>query len=390
MAGRPPRLSPVTAPIVATVVAALEARFPPPLAESWDRVGLVCGDPDAEVDRIIFAVDPTLAVAEEAVAAGAQLLVTHHPLLLRGVHSVAATTGKGRVVHRLVSNGCALFAMHTNADAAAGGTNDTLARLLRLQSVGPLVPAIGEPIDKLAVFVPPPQRAAVMAALFAAGAGEIGEYDHCAYWTEGTGQFRPSPRADPFIGSSGEVSQIGESRVEVVLPRRRRAAAVAALRAAHPYEEPAFDVWETVTPTAVGIGRVGTLAHPMTLREFAEAVAEILPTTATGVRVAGDPDRNVSRVAICSGAGDSLLGAARRSGADVYLTADLRHHPADEHLADGGCALVDVSHWASEWPWLAGAAKAVTSDLAAAGYTVEASASSRSTDPWSFRVGGMR
>ncbi len=378
----------MSAATLADCVEALQRRFPPGLAESWDRVGLVCGDPDSPVGRILFAVDPTLSVAEEAVDCDSQLLVTHHPLLLRGVHSVAATTGKGRVVHRLVRGGCGLFTMHTNADAAAGGTNATLAHLLGLTDVQPLVPAAGDPVDKIVVFVPAEYRPAVLAAMFAAGAGEIGEYDHCAYWTQGTGQFRPSPRADPFLGTRGATSEIAESRVEAVLPRRRRAAVVAALRRTHPYEEPAFDLMETVTPAAVGIGRVGTLAEPEPLRRFAQRVAEILPATAGGVRVAGSGGRPVSRVAICSGAGDSLLAAARASSADVYLTADLRHHPAEEHLSEGGCALVDVSHWASEWPWLAGAARNIGADLAAAGFTVETRVSSRCTDPWTFRVGG--
>ena len=378
----------MTTPSLAAVAAALDARFPPGLAESWDRVGLVCGDPESPVAKVLFAVDPTLAVAREAVELGAGLLVTHHPLLLRGVNTVAATTGKGRVVHHLIANGCGLLTMHTNADSAAGGTNDTLARMLGLLDPQPLVPAAGPEIDKLVVFVPEEYRGRVMAALFAAGAGSIGEYDSCAYWTQGTGQFRPLPAADPFLGARGEISEVAETRVEVVLPRSRRAAVLAALRAAHPYEEPAFDVWQTVGESTLGIGRVGTLAEPIGLRAFVERLAAILPDTATGVRAAGDPDQVVRRVAVCSGAGDSLLAAARAVGADVYVTADLRHHPAEEHIAERGCALVDVSHWASEWPWLQGAARDIAADLAAGGFTVETHVSSRSTDPWSFRVGG--
>jgi dinuclear metal center YbgI/SA1388 family protein len=378
----------VTAPTLQDVLAVLGRRFPSALAEDWDRVGLVCGDPQSGVDRIWFAVDPTLAIAEEAVAGGASLLVTHHPLLLRGVHTVAATTGKGRVIHRLITGGCGLFTMHTNADAAAGGTNATLAELLGLQQVRPLMPAAGPPVDKLVVFVPQQHREQVLAALFAAGAGRIGNYDSCAYSTDGTGQFRPLAGADPYLGSTGHVEQVAEARVEVVLPRGRRSAVVAALRAAHPYEEPAFDVVETVTTGRDGIGRVGVLPDPVSLRTFAERVAAILPATATGVRGAGDPDRLVSNVAICSGAGDSLLELVRSTQADVYLTADLRHHPVEEHLAEAGCPVVDVSHWASEWPWLDGAARAIQADLAAGGFTVETHVSRTSTDPWSFLVGG--
>ena len=233
--------SELSAPDLGTVVAALERRFPPSLAESWDRVGLVCGDPAELVRKVLFAVDPTDVVVDEALAIGADLVVTHHPLLLRGVHSVAASGGKGRVVHRLIRGGCALYTMHTNADAAEGGTNATLARLLDLRDVEPLVPADAG-LEKLVVFVPPEHRESVLVALFDAGAGRIGDYDSCGYWVEGTGQFRPSAGADPFIGSAGELSQVGESRVELVFPAARRAPVVAALRRAHPYEEPAFDV----------------------------------------------------------------------------------------------------------------------------------------------------
>lgn len=378
----------MTTPRLADVVQAIDRRFPPSLAEDWDRVGLVCGDPQAPVTTIWFAVDPALAVAEEAVAGGAGLLVTHHPLLLRGVHSVAASTGKGRVLHRLITGGCGLFAMHTNADAAAGGTNATLAALLQLQKVRPMVPAEGPAIDKLVAYVPLSHRDAVLATLFDAGAGRMGDYDSCAYWSDGIGQFRPGPGADPFIGETGVLEHVEESRIEVVLPHDRIRDVVSALLGAHPYEEPAFDLVRTETLSDLGIGRIGELPRPTTLQEFAAAVGRVLPATAAGVRVAGDPDRIIRTVAICSGAGDSLLARARASGADVYLTADLRHHPADEHLAEGGCALIDVSHWASEWPWLQGAAGMIAADLAAAGFTVETHVSSTSTDPWSFLVGG--
>lgn len=369
-------------------MAALDRRFPPGLAEDWDRVGLVVGDPAAPVQMIWFAVDPTDAVAREAVEGGAGLLVTHHPLLLRGVHSVAATTGKGRVIHRLITGGCGLFTMHTNADAAAGGTNATLAELLHLRDVQPLTTGPGPAVDKLVVFVPPTHREALLQALFAAGAGHLGDYDSCAYWTEGTGQFRPQPGAAPYLGEVGRVEHVAESRIELVLPAHRRAAVVQALRSAHPYQEPAYDLWPTVTMATEGIGRIGVLPEPISLRDFGERVAGVLPGTPTGVRVAGDPDRSVRTVAICSGAGDSLLAAVRATPADVYLTADLRHHPADEHLGAAGCALVDVSHWASEWPWLDGAAQALAADLAATGFTVDTHVSRLSTDPWSFRVGG--
>ncbi|QSI48751.1 Nif3-like dinuclear metal center hexameric protein [Thermobispora bispora] len=266
-------------PTLAEVIAEIEAMYDPAWAEDWDAVGLVCGDPDQTVRRILFAVDPVAVVADEAVEWGADLIVAHHPLYLRGTTTVAASTPKGRVVHRLIGNGIALYTAHTNADVAAHGVSDALARAVGL-----------------------------------------------------TGPLRPlQPAADD--------------------PAR-------------------------------GLGRIGTLPEPMTLRRFAARAAAGLPRTAAPLRVAGDPDRGVRTVAVCGGAGDSLLATARAAGVDVYLTADLRHHPASEHMEAGGPALIDAAHWATEWPWLPVAADRLTSALAAKGITVEARVSEAVTDAW--------
>jgi dinuclear metal center YbgI/SA1388 family protein len=264
---------------LAEVVECLEALYDPSWAESWDAVGLVCGDPEQAVRKVLFAVDPVAVVVDEALGWGADLVVTHHPLYLRGTTSVAATTFKGRVVHRLIRGGAALYAAHTNADVADPGVSDALARAIGL-----------------------------------------------------TGDLRPlQPSADD--------------------PRR-------------------------------GLGRIGDLPAPMPLGEFAALAASGLPRTAGPLRVAGDPGRPVRTVAVCGGAGDSLLGTARAAGVDVFLTADLRHHPASEHMEADGPALVDASHWATEWPWLADAARRLTSALAARGITVEARVSDAVTDAW--------
>jgi dinuclear metal center YbgI/SA1388 family protein len=374
------------APSVGQVISVLEQRYDPRLAASWDAIGLVCGDPQAPVRKVLFAIDPVAAVAAEAIEWGADLLVTHHPLFLRAVHGVAATTPKGRVVHGLLTHGCALLVAHTNADAALDGVSDALAAALGLPAGRPLAAEPAEDLDKLVTFVPHADADELLDALAAAGAGAIGAYDRCAFTAQGTGTFRPLSGANPTIGSVGAVESVPETRLEMVLPRHRRAAVVAALRAAHPYEEPAFDVVETASlPGAVGIGRVCDLAEPEPLRTFVERVRRGLPATASGIRVAGDPDRPVRRVAVCGGAGDSLLKAAGAAGADVYLTADLRHHPASEHLEAGGPALVDVAHWASEWPWLERAAAALRAGLSGpdgSGATVEARVSTLVTDPW--------
>lgn len=372
-------------PRLADVIAILEQHYPPATAESWDAVGLVCGDPDADVNRVLFAVDPVTVVADEALAWGADLIVTHHPLFLRPVHGVAATTPKGRLIHRLVSGGVALYTAHTNADAAASGVNDALAEVLGVRETRPLLPHEGAPHDKLIVFVPESDAGQVLDALTAAGAGVIGNYERCAWMTTGTGTFRPGDGANPTIGQVGAVEEVDEYRLEMVLPRDRRAGVVAALYGAHPYEEPAFDLYELAAqPADSGLGRIGVLDRPQTLREFTRRVAATLPATVAGVRAAGDPEATVRTVAVCGGAGDSLLETARRAGADVYVTGDLRHHPVSESIENAGPALVDVAHWAGEWPWLAGAAERLAAELTGRGTTVETRVSVTPTDPWTL------
>ena len=382
-------------PALADVVGVFDRLYPRALAESWDSVGLVCGDPARPVRRVLFAVDPVAVVVDEALEFGADLLVTHHPLYLRGTSTVAADTAKGRVVHRLIEGGCALFNAHTNADHAAPGVSDALGRALGLTDLEPVTALPAEPVDKLNVFVPPADAQRLIDALAAAGAGGIGAYERCAYTTEGAGTFRPLDGASPAIGEVGRIQVVEETRVEMVLPRRLRASVLRALLAAHPYEQPAFDLIETAPlPGSTGAGRIGRLARPMALRDLAAHVASALPATAVGVRAAGDPDRVVERVAVCGGAGDFLLEAVAASGADAYVTADLRHHRAGEALEDaalaGGPALLDATHWATEHPWLAEAAALLVAGLGGVGDTVGMRVSPTCTDPWSIQAPSAR
>jgi len=371
-------------PALADVASLLHEWYPPATADSWDAVGLVYGDPEQSDKKVMFAVDPTPAVAAEAAEWKADLLVVHHPLFLKPVHGFAATTPKGRTLGTLAGAGCALLTAHTNADQAEGGVSEALALALGLTDLEPLVPATGEPVDKLTVYVPSDAAAPVRAALAEAGAGRIGDYDFASFSTQGEGRFRPLDGASPMIGTVGEIETVAEVRIEVILPRHRRRDVVAAMLDAHPYEEPAYDVIELADPGRVttGTGRVGTYPTA-TLAEFAEAVAAVLPQTQHGVRVAGDPERTVKRVAVCGGAGDFLLDRVAASDVDVYLTSDLRHHPAAEFLEKGGPALVDVAHWAAEWTWLPAVAARVGE---AFGNDVDTRVSTLCTDPWTLRI----
>lgn len=370
---------------VADVIAALDEAYPPYLAESWDKVGLICGDPDRPARRVAFALDCTQAVADAAVAAGADLLVVHHPLLMRGVSSVAANTPKGKVIHTLITGGCALFAAHTNADSARPGVNDRLAELVGITPGRPIKPVGLNAVDKWGVHVPAADAESVKTALFEAGAGTIGNYSHCAFTIDGTGQFVPEEGADPTDGEIGRTFRAPELRIEFVAPRQKRRVLIDALRNAHPYEEPAFDIVEmpdtSRLETATGLGRVGELPEAMTLREFTQQVANALPTTAWGVRAAGDPDVMVKKVAVSSGSGDSFLDDVRRLGVDVYVTSDLRHHPVDEYLRAGGPPVIDTAHYASEFPWTSQAAEVVEQAVGVETHIIDIR-----TDPWSINA----
>jgi len=363
---------------LADVIEVLDEAYPPRLAESWDSVGLVCGDPDDVLESVTVAVDATPAVVDEVPDSG--LLLAHHPLLLRGVDTVAASTPKGALVHRLIRTGRSLFTAHTNADSASPGVSDALAQALGLTVeavLEPLTPAAD--LDKWVIYVPRENSEAVQAAVFEAGAGNIGDYSHCSWSVSGTGQFLPHDGATPAVGSVGTVERVAEDRFEVVAPVRARAAVLAAMRVAHPYEEPAFDIFAMVPPPGdVGLGRIGSLRRPEALRDFVSRVAAALPRTSWGVRAAGDPDMAVSRVAVCGGAGDSLLTTVAGSDVQVYVTADLRHHPADEHRRASDVALVDVAHWASEFPWCEQAAHLLRSHFAGLPVRV----CTIRTDPW--------
>lgn len=252
-----------------------------------------------------------------------------------------------------------------------------------------LAPVADRPdLDKWVVYVPIDDADAVAEAMFAAGAGHIGDYSHCSWSVAGTGQFLPQDGASPAIGSVGSVERVPEHRVEMIAPARLRAHLLAAMRGAHPYEEPAFDIFALApVPGDAGLGRIGSLSAPEPLSAFVSRVRDTLPVTSWGVRAAGDSDALVSRVAVCGGAGDSLLDAVAEAGVQAYVTADLRHHPADEHQRTSDVALVDVAHWASEFPWCAQAAELLRDNY---GDSLPVRVSAVRTDPWNVEKPDMK
>jgi dinuclear metal center YbgI/SA1388 family protein len=362
-------------------IALVDHCYPERDAEGWDAPGLQVGDPEDPVRRVLVTLDVTEAVLDEAVAEGADLVLAHHPLLFRPLARLTPATAPGRLALRAARDRVAVLAAHTNLDVAVPGTTDTITQALGLVDVVPLVPGAPTAQAKLVTFVPVEATDAVIAALARAGAGMIGEYTECTFRVEGTGTFRPSAAADPAVGERERRNEVAEHRLEVVLPAARVAAAVDALAAAHPYEEVAHDVYPLLgaAATGKGLGRLGRLPEPLPLRAVADRLARELPSP--HLRLAGDPDRVVERVAACGGAGDSLIGDALAAGADVYVTGDLRHHVTLDALTLG-MACIDAGHFATEAPAMVPARRRLAEVAGQRGLSATLLPSRVRTEPW--------
>jgi dinuclear metal center YbgI/SA1388 family protein len=333
-------------PTVAEVVAELEAFAPSRLAADWDNVGLLVGDAAAKVQRILTCLTITPPVVAEAIDGGANLIVTHHPILFRAIKRVTSATVDGRMILDLVGAGIAVFSPHTAFDNTAGGINDQLSTKFGLIDVRPLRRGPGEKNYKLVVFVPPADLARVSDAMFAAGAGRIGHYRECSFRTPGTGTFFGEDSAQPTVGRKGRREEVAELRLEVVCPELALPDVVAALRSAHSYEEPAFDIYplQPISGTR-GEGRIGQLSEPRPLRSFAETVRDSLGVAQ--LPIVGNGDRTVQTVALaCGSAGEFLIDAAR-ARADVFVTGEMRFHGCLDAQALG-IAVILAGHYATE------------------------------------------
>ncbi len=333
---------------VADVAAWLEGFAPSRLAEPWDNVGLLWGDPAAGVRKVLTCLTVTPEVAAEAVEDHADLIVSHHPVLFQAVKAVRADRPEGGSLWRLARANVAVASPHTAFDNTVGGINDGLARRLGLLDVGPLRPSPPRARFKVVVFAPSGDRPRVLEAAFAAGAGQIGRYDECSYSGSGVGTFHGQAGAQPAVGEVGRRESVREWRVELPCPADRLAAVLSAIRAAHSYEEPAIEAIPLhPVPEGPGIGRVGRLAAAEALSAFAARVAVALSCDAP--QVVGERGRRVQRVAIACGAGDAFLADAASAGADVLLTGEARYHRALEAEALG-IGLVLAGHHATERP----------------------------------------
>lgn len=348
------------------IVGIINKIAPMALAEAWDNPGLQIGDPDAEVNSMMVALDPTPDVIDSAIKASCQLLVTHHPLIFKPLKSISTANPLGSSIQKAMKGGLSIVSLHTNYDIVNGGLNDLLASKIGLSSSVALKVTTTCELVKLVVFVPVDHVEQVQRALFPFAASQ-GNYRDCSFAAGGVGTFTPLNGATPFSGTVGILAKVPEERLELLILRTHLPRAVKALLAAHPYEEPAFDLYPLLNEgEKLGLGRIGSLPEPVMLGVYADQLRKIL--SAPALRYVGDPAAKISKVALCSGSGGSLLYEAVRSGADVLVTGDVTYHEARD-AEDLGLALIDAGHFPTEIIMVQEIAERLGLALAAAGYT---------------------
>ncbi|OXM86092.1 Nif3-like dinuclear metal center hexameric protein [Paenibacillus rigui] len=325
-----------------SVIQLMEELAPKHYAVENDKIGLQLGTLNKEITKVLVALDVTDEVVEEAIQAGANLIIAHHAIIFRPLAHLQTDSPAGSLYEKLIKNDIAVYIAHTNLDVAEGGVNDLMADALGLTGLSPLEDVHTEKLKKLVVFVPADHLEKVREAVFRAGAGWIGKYSHCSFNIEGTGTFIPEAGSDPFIGQQGKLEQANEVRLETIVPQSAERRVVQAMLKAHPYEEVAYDLYQLdLKGRSFGLGRVGKLGASVTLLELCEQVKQAydVPT----VRLVGSPDRTVQKVAVLGGSGSRYVRHAQFAGADVLITGDIDYHTAQDALA-AGIALIDPGH----------------------------------------------
>lgn len=334
-------------PTVADMISLMNEIAPPRLAEEWDNPGLQFGDPDGSVSRVMVSLDPTPAVVRGACDAGAELLITHHPLLFRPVKKIDLLTPLGRMIEVAARHRLAVFCAHTNLDAVSGGLNDIFAEKLGLRDIAVLGPAASvEDAFKLVVYVPEDHCRRVLDVFLEGGQGVVGQYSCCTFRQAGIGTFRPGPTSRPMMGGPGETVHANEYRIEATVASSAVKALLSRIGEVHPYETIAWDLYPLHPESSDhGLGRIGMLPEPM---DLAMLVRRVKSAMGIGwVRVAGAHDRLIRKAVVCTGSGSGLLADFLASGADVLISGDLRYHDARE-LEMHDRAVIDVGHFPSE------------------------------------------
>ncbi len=329
---------------VKDILKVLELWAPPSYQESYDNTGLLIGNREDAVSGVLVTLDVTMEVLEEAIANNCNLIVAHHPLIFKGIKQMTPTHWVQKCIIKAVKHDLSVYAVHTNLDNVVSGVNWKIAELLDLESVGILSPK-SNTLLKLVTFAPSDAAQSVLNGLYAAGAGEIGNYDHCSFQTSGVGSFRPNEKANPTIGTIDQDESVEESRLEVLLPKHRQSAILGALKKAHPYEEVAYYLHPLTNQNQeVGSGAIGNLREPLPPGDFINILKQQMKLDV--VKCTPFVKKEIQKVAVCGGAGGFLLGAAKRAGADVFVSSDFKYHEFFE--AEEDIIVADIGHYESE------------------------------------------
>lgn len=362
------------------IIQLFEQFAPKQYAMEGDKVGLQIGRLNKPVQRVMIALDVLENVVDEAIEKNVDLIIAHHPLIYRPLQNIVTDKLPGRMIEKLLKHEIAFYAAHTNLDIAQGGLNDWLADALGLTNTKVLVPTYETKLKKLVVFVPQEQSQDVRNALGEAGAGSIGNYSHCMFSAQGTGQFKPEEGTNPFIGRHGELEHVSEERIETIFPEHLEKKILQAMFKAHPYEEVAYDIYPIENKgETLGLGRIGEIQE-ITLKEFAETVKKALYVPA--VRVVGDLSAKVKKVAVLGGDGNKFISAAKYNGADVYITGDVYYHTAHDAMMMG-LNVIDPGHNV-EKIMKQGVARYLTEKCSEKGYDVRIFPSEANTEPFQF------
>jgi dinuclear metal center YbgI/SA1388 family protein len=326
------------------LINALELYAPLGYQEEYDNSGLNVGNPEQEITGVLCTIDITLQVLEEALAKNANMIVSHHPLIFRGIKSLTGKNFIDEIIIKAIKNDLVLYAVHTNIDNVFNGVNSKICQKLELNNCSVLAP-LSDKLLKLVTYVPVSHANKVREAIFSAGAGFIGNYDCCSFNSEGTGTFRANEQARPFVGKTGELHQENETRIETVLPSSIVKMVIDAMLLAHPYEEVAYDLYPLKNKfSSAGAGMIGDLIEPIKLAELLHQLKNKF--NAKGIKFCGDEDKPIKRIAVCGGSGSFLIRDAKQRNADAFITGDIKYHEFFE--SDNSLSIIDIGHFESE------------------------------------------
>lgn len=331
---------------IKNVINSLEELAPLDFAFDWDNAGLLVGDKNKNVNKILVALDATGDVIDEAIEGNFDLIVTHHPLFFAPIKNILASTNLGTKIMKLIKNDISVYCSHTNLDVCNGGTNDVLANLLNLKNIEVLDITKKEYKYKISVSVPVPYVDKVRESLFESGCGVLGNYSECSFFCDGVGTFRGNENSNPFLGEKNTFTTVYEVKIEVLVDNAHMKNAIKNMIKAHPYEYPIFDCVRLYHEyDEYGLGRTGYLDSPVSFEDFAKTVKKVLKLD--NMRIVGNLDKQISKVAVCTGSGVSYFKKVVQSNCDVFISGDLRFHDSQK-ISDYDLCFIDGTHYATE------------------------------------------